>query len=260
MKLPLYTVNAFASAPFTGNPAAICPLEDWLEDSLLQAIAAQNNLAETAYLVRKTAGQYHLRWFTPTVEVPLCGHATLASAYVLKECLGEKSASITFDSKSGPLIVDCSEDKLAMDFPAVPAKACPTPEWFRNAFGANPTEFHQALYGMAVFPSEEIIAALEPDFSILAKTPNSNVIVTAPSTRYDFVSRFFAPASGIDEDPVTGSAHCTLTPYWSKVLGKSQLSAKQISPRGGEVDCELKGDRVLLSGMAQLYSEATIYV
>ncbi|EDY82668.1 phenazine biosynthesis protein PhzF family [Verrucomicrobiia bacterium DG1235] len=260
MKLPLLTINAFASEPFTGNPAAVCPLDDWLDDSLLQAIAAQNNIAETAYIVKTGPGNYKIRWFTPAVEVPLCGHATLASAFALNTCLGETAEKITFDSKSGPLHVDCHDELLTLDFPAQPAKPTATPDWFVNAFGANPVEFHKAAYSLAVFPSEKIVAALEPDFSILQKTPNSNVIVTAPSKRYDFISRFFAPASGIDEDPVTGSAHCTLTPYWANRLKKNALRAKQISKRGGEVDCELTGDRVLLSGKAQLYSQAMIHV
>lgn len=260
MKLPLLTINAFASSPFTGNPAAVCPLQDWLEDSLMQAIAAQNNIAETAFIVKTGPGHYKIRWFTPMVEVPLCGHATLASAFALKNCLGETAQLITFDSQSGPLRVTCDGERLTLDFPSQPPKAAATPDWFIETFGANPTEFHQSAYNLAVFPSEEIVAALEPDFAILRKTPRSNVIVTAPGKDCDFVSRFFASADGIDEDPVTGSAHCILTPYWSKRLKKNTLRAKQISKRGGEILCQLSGDRVLLGGSAKLYSEAMISI
>lgn len=260
MQLQLFTVNAFASEPFTGNPAAVCVLDDWLETSVMQAIAAQNNLAETVFLVRAGSGKYKIRWFTPAVEVPLCGHATLASAFVLKQLLDETADLIAFDSKSGELTVDCTENELKMKFPSQPPKPIATPSWFVNAFGANPVEFYQSAYSLAIFPSQAIIAALEPDLSILAKTPGSNVIVSAPGDEHDFVSRFFAPVDGIDEDPVTGSAHCILTPYWSKRLGKQSLRAKQISPRGGDLTCEQQGERVLISGRALLYSEATIHI
>ncbi len=260
MKLPLITVNAFASAPFTGNPAAITLLEDWLDDATMLAIAAQNNLAETAFLLKRSPGNYKIRWFTPSVEVPLCGHATLASAFALSEFFGETANQVHFESKSGPLSVRVDGSLFTLDFPSQPPKPVSTPNWFLNAFGANPVEFHKSAYSLAIFPSEEIVAALEPDLSLLAKTKGSNVIVSAPGQTHDFVSRFFAPADGIDEDPVTGSAHCILTPYWAKRLKTTTLQARQISPRGGELQCELAGDRVLISGHAQLYSEATIHV
>ncbi|MDQ8197154.1 PhzF family phenazine biosynthesis protein [Pelagicoccus enzymogenes] len=260
MKLPLITVNAFATQAFSGNPAAVTLLDAWLEDSLMQAIAAQNNIAETAFLLKSGPASYHIRWFTPAVEVPLCGHATLASAFALRECFGEKAESITFQSLSGPLSVTCKGETYTLDFPSQPPSAAPTPDWFINAFGANPIEFHQSAYSLAIFPSQEIVAALDPDFPLLAKTKGSNVIVSAPGNEHDFVSRFFAPADGIDEDPVTGSAHCILTPYWAKRLKKSKLTARQISPRGGELLCDLAGDRVRITGKALLYSEATIYV
>lgn len=260
MKLPLITVNAFATEPFSGNPAAVCMLEDWLEDSLMQAIAAQNNIAETAFLVKSASGSYRIRWFTPAVEVPLCGHATLASAFALKTVFGETADAIAFESQSGPLSVVCEADRYTLDFPNQAPKPIATPAWFVAAFGANPTEFHQSAYALAIFPSQEIVAALDPDLAQLRRTKGTNVIVSAPGANHDFVSRFFAPADGIDEDPVTGSAHCILTPYWAKRLGKTKLRAKQISARGGELVCELRGDRVLIGGNAQLYSEATIFL
>ncbi len=260
MQLQLYTIDAFESGPFTGNPAAVCPLENWLDDALLQAIAAQNNLSETVYLVPKGAGSYGIRWFTPATEVKLCGHATLAAAFALKTELGEEADTIRFDSLSGPLSVVCQNGRYTLDFPSQPPTACPRPSWLPNALGANPREFYRAEYCLAIVPSEEILAAIEPDFALLAKSSDSYLIVSAPGEERDFVSRFFAPAAGIDEDPVTGSAHCTLTPYWAKRLGKRSLSARQISPRGGELTCELAGDRVRISGSARLYAKATIFV
>lgn len=260
MKLPLITVNAFASQPFSGNPAAVTLLQDWLDDATMQAIAAQNNIAETAFLLKAGPSTYQIRWFTPKVEVPLCGHATLASAFALHEVFGESSLRIRFDSLSGPLAVSREGPRYTLDFPSQPPKPAPTPRWFIDAFGAHPLEFHTSAYALAIFPSQEIVAALEPDFAVLARTPSSNVIVSAPGDEHDFVSRFFAPADGVDEDPVTGSAHCILTPYWAKRVSKRTLQARQLSPRGGELLCELAGERVLISGHACLYSEATIHL
>ncbi|MDQ8187390.1 PhzF family phenazine biosynthesis protein [Pelagicoccus sp. SDUM812002] len=260
MKLPLVTVNAFASEPFSGNPAAVALLDDWLDVAIMQSIAAQNNISETAFLVKSATGAYKIRWFTPAVEVLLCGHATLASAFALREHFGETSDTIFFESKSGPLSVSCDGSLYTLDFPCQAPKPTSTPSWFTNAFGAHPVEFHASAYSLAIFPSQEIVAALEPDLSLLARTANSNVIVSAPGNLHDFVSRFFAPADGIDEDPVTGSAHCILTPYWAKRLNKTKLRARQISPRGGELLCQLAGDRVRISGQAQLYSKATIHI
>lgn len=260
MQLPLITINAFTSHSFSGNPAAVTLLEKWLDVATMQAIAAQNNIAETAFLTKAGPGVYEIRWFTPAVEVPLCGHATLASAFALRESFGETADKITFESKSGPLSVDFDGSRYTLDFPSQPPTPIATPAWFVNAFGANPVEFHKSAFSLAIFPSQEIVAALDPDFSLLARTKGSNVIVSAPGNEHDFVSRFFAPADGIDEDPVTGSAHCILTPYWAKRLRKTTLRARQISRRGGELQCELAGDRVLISGRAQLYSEATIHL
>lgn len=260
MQLPLYTVNAFTDTAFTGNPAAVCLLDKWLEDELMQAIAAQNNLSETAFMLRLDDGHYQIRWFTPTVEVPLCGHATLASAYVLKNIQSERAKSIRFESKSGPLIATANGEQLTLDFPSQASKRLATPTWFVNAFGANPNEFLKSDYYLALFPNQEILAALEPDFPLLAQQKNTRVIVSAPGDTHDFVSRFFAPCDGIDEDPVTGSAHCILTPYWAKRLRKNTLRAHQISKRGGELRCELRGERVLITGTASLYSQATIHV
>lgn len=260
MKLPLITVNAFSDEPFSGNPAAVTLLDNWLDDTLMQSIAAQNNIAETAFLIKVAPGSYQIRWFTPKVEVPLCGHATLASAYVLNRFYDEAATSIAFDSKSGPLSVSQDGENYTLNFPSQPPSPISTPSWFINAFGANPVEFYQSAYALAIFPSQEIVAALEPDFALLARTKGSNVVVSAPGQNHDFVSRFFAPADGIDEDPVTGSAHCILTPYWAKRLMKESLQARQISKRGGELRCQLSGDRVLITGQAQVYSEATIYV
>ncbi|MBC2606461.1 PhzF family phenazine biosynthesis protein [Pelagicoccus albus] len=260
MKLKLYTVDAFASVPFTGNPAAICVLDQWLDDSLMQSIAAQNNLAETAFLVAKGTASYDIRWFTPLTEVPLCGHATLASAFVLKNCLNEQAEVINFDCASGPLKVEVSDQLLTLDFPSKAASATKIPDWVSNGLGAIPIEFYQSHYSMAVFPSEEIVAAIEPDFAYLSKISDSTIIITAPGKGHDFVSRFFAPAFGVDEDPVTGSAHCILIPFWAKRLKKSELHAKQISLRGGELYCKDQGDRVKIGGTARLYSEATIHV
>lgn len=261
MKLPLYTINAFATKPFTGNPAAVCPLDDWLEVDLMQAIAAQNNLAETAFVVKTAPAHYKIRWFTPSVEVPLCGHATLASAFALKTEQGERADLITFESQSGPLSVQCQKDGYTLDLPSQAASRAATPEWLIGALGANPVEFHQAEFALAVFPNEAIVSALEPDFSQFPSDSSSNLIVTAPGDQTDFVSRFFAPAYGIDEDPVTGAAHCILTPYWSKRLKRSsRLSARQLSKRGGELTCALEGNRVLITGSAQLYSTATLHI
>lgn len=226
----------------------------------MQSIAAQNNLAETAFIKKLGNSRYHIRWFTPATEVRLCGHATLAGAYALKTGFGESGSSLTFESKSGPLFVQIEAEQITLNFPAQPPKATSVPDWFINAFGANPAEFYTSAYELAVFRSEEVISALEPDLAYLKKVPQSNVIVSAPGNNCDFVSRFFAPFDGIDEDPVTGSAHCILTPYWAKRLRKTDLSAKQISPRGGVLHCSLQGDRVTMSGACELYSEATLFI
>ncbi|MDJ0523453.1 MAG: PhzF family phenazine biosynthesis protein [Planctomycetota bacterium] len=249
--IPLYQVDAFTDRPFAGNPAAVCLYETWLDDELLQAIAAENNLSETAFLVPSPEGDtWELRWMTPRCEVDLCGHATLAAAWVLFAEVETERDEIAFQTKSGPLIVRRLEDSVEMDFPALPPEAAPQlPRALAKGLGAAAPEVHLAGKHnfLCVFESEAEVAALTPDFRLLEEAGRS-VIATAPGTDVDFVSRFFAPLVGVDEDPVTGSAHCSLAPYWAKRLGKDVLSARQISTRGGDVECEMRGDRVLLRG------------
>jgi PhzF family phenazine biosynthesis protein len=257
MKLRQYQVDAFARQLFEGNPAAVCPLEEWLDDAVLQAIAAENNLSETAFFV-PNGQHYDLRWFTPAAEVDLCGHATLASAFVLFECLGHEGPAIDFETRSGRLTVRRQEGRLVMDFPASMPEPCAAPEGLIEGLGRQPTEVLAAADCVAVFNDEAAIRNLKPDFGRLKQVRRRAVCVTAPGDEVDFVSRFFAPRVGIDEDPVTGSAHCQLTPYWAARLGKMKLQARQVSRRGGEVQCELRGDRVLLGGSAVLFSEGTI--
>lgn len=262
MRIPIYQVDAFTDRLFGGNPAAICPLKEWLPDTVMQSIAAENNLSETAFFVPEREG-YLLRWFTPTVEVDLCGHATLASGYVVTGILDAARQSVAFRTlKAGTLTVTRSGDLLTMDFPAWAPELKPADPLVVEALGAPPAE---TLVGrgrtLAVYGRAEEVAALRPDFSALRGVAGGDVIVTAPGRDgIDFVSRYFAPNHGIDEDPVTGSAHCVLTPYWAKRLGKTRLRARQISARGGDLVCELKGDRVALAGRATLYLEGTISV
>jgi PhzF family phenazine biosynthesis protein len=261
VNIPIYQVDAFASAVFAGNPAAVCVLESWIEDRVMQAIAAENNLSETAFLVRNAAG-FDLRWFTPTTEVALCGHATLASAEVLFNLRGWKEGAIRFRTrKSGVLTVEKKGDLLEMDFPALPAKPIPTPAGLGAALGA---ELRQVLASaedwLAVLDDEATVRALKPDFAALAKFECRCVVPTARGAAVDFVSRAFAPRFGIPEDPVTGSAHCVLAPYWAGVLGKDELHAFQVSARGGEVFCRNAGERVKLAGRAAVYLEGEIWV
>jgi len=262
MRLPIYQVDAFTDRLFAGNPAAIVPLEQWLPAPTMQAIAAENNLAETAFFVRERDG-YALRWFTPTVEVDLCGHATLASAYVIFRFLEPRCDRINFRTlKAGTLSVTRQGDALVMDFPAWPPERCPVPPELAAALGGRPQHMlrFQQRY-LAVFDDRAAVAALAPDFNELRRQGYGDLIVTAPgSDGVDFVSRFFAPAHGIDEDPVTGSAHCVLTPYWAKRLGKTQLEARQISTRGGALSCTLAGGRVVIAGCCVLYLDGAITV
>jgi PhzF family phenazine biosynthesis protein len=258
MRLPLYQVDAFSSRVFGGNPAAVVPLEVWLPADTMQAIAAENNLSETAFIVREGEG-WSLRWFTPTVEVDLCGHATLASAFVIFTQIAPGRDSVRFDSKSGPLIVTRHGDLLALDFPSWPPEPCPMPDGFAAAIGKAPAQLLSARSYLAVYEREEDVRTLAPNMDRLAALGRS-VIATAPGTSCDFVSRYFAPGKGIPEDPVTGSAHCTLTPYWAKRLGKAKLAARQISRRGGELVCEDRGARVSIAGRAALYLEGAIHV
>jgi PhzF family phenazine biosynthesis protein len=260
MKLRLYQVDAFASRVFAGNPAAVVPLDAWLEDATLQGIATENNLSETAFLVGDE-GEYEIRWMTPTAEVDLCGHATLAAAWVVFNELEPGRTEVAFRSQSGPLRVSKKALRLALDFPSRPAGPAEAElGLLADALGLAPASALKARDLMAVFEHEGDIRTLAPDMGKLAAFEATGIIVTAPGDDCDFVSRFFAPAVGIPEDPVTGSAHCTLVPYWAERLGKTALHARQISPRGGELFCELRGDRVEIAGHAVKYLEGTIEV
>lgn len=265
MKAVLYQVDAFADRVFEGNPAAVVPFDSWPADGVMQAIAAENNLAETAFFVPENGegGEgYRLRWFTPAVEVDLCGHATLASAHVLFAHLGYAKPEIRFETRSGTLAVMREGDLLAMDFPAAKPRPFPAPDAIAEALGAKPLVWLRTTNLMAVFNKETDVAALSPDFRALGRllTPmKAGLIATAPGCGgIDFVSRFFAPAAGIDEDPVTGSAHCTSVPYWAKKLGKSDLVARQISKRGGTLYCLDAGERTIIRGRCADYMKAEI--
>jgi PhzF family phenazine biosynthesis protein len=260
MQLPIYQVDAFTDHLFGGNPAAVCPLERWLPDATMQAIAAENNLAETAFFVPEGSG-YVLRWFTPTVEVDLCGHATLASARVIFERDASLSAVEFRTLKAGTLRVTRAGDLLAMDFPARPPNPITPPHGLAAALGKAPAEVLAARDLMAVYASTDDVAALVPDFAALKKLEYFAVMATAPGENgVDFVSRFFAPKQGVDEDPATGSSHCTLTPYWAKRLGKARLESRQISSRGGSLTCTLEGERVRIAGRAVLYMQGQITI
>lgn len=261
MRIPIYQVDAFASAVFSGNPAAVCMLDAWLDDRTLQAIAEENNLSETAFLVGIGSG-FELRWFTPTTEVALCGHATLASAHVLFSCRAWHADSVRFTTRrSGELGVVRRGDLLEMEFPSRPARACETPVGLAEALGTEPVEVLESAEDLlVVLDNEHAVACVRPDFAALQQIECRGVIVTAKGAGSDFVSRFFAPRFGIPEDPVTGSAHCVLIPYWAGVLGKKELHAHQISRRGGELFCADAGDRVKIAGKAALYLEGTITV
>jgi PhzF family phenazine biosynthesis protein len=261
MELPIYQVDAFASKTFTGNPAAVMPLEKWLDDALLQAIAMENNLSETAYFVACEQG-YELRWFTPAVEVNLCGHATLAAAHTLFEHLGEKGDEIRFQTHSGELRVSRNGGLLTLDFPETALEPAEVDLVICKALGATASEAmiprddpHSVLY---IYEFEQDVAGLQPDFTALHAASENCVIVTAPGDECDFVSRFFGPQVGINEDPVTGSAHCALVPYWSKRLKQQTLQARQISARGGVLACELRGDRVFMTGTAVTFMQGML--
>jgi PhzF family phenazine biosynthesis protein len=259
MKLPYYEVSAFTANPFGGNPAGVCPLDAWLPDSALQGIAANNNLAETAFTVPR-GNEFDLRWFTPAVEMDLCGHATLAAAFVLFSERGFKGDQVRFHSRSGVLAVYRNSDRLTLDFPSRPPAPTDLPEALARGLGALPKEVLKSRDYLAVFASEAEVRDLKPDFAKLKTLDCLGIIVTAPGTDCDFVSRFFAPGAGVDEDPVTGSAHCTLIPYWSSRLGKTKLFARQISARGGELFCELTGERVRIGGRAVTYLRGEIEI
>ncbi|WP_105102174.1 PhzF family phenazine biosynthesis protein [Microbulbifer pacificus] len=263
MQLPIYQADAFTSELFKGNPAAYVPLSHWLDDQLMQQIAAENNLAETAFTVPADNG-FELRWFSPTEEVPLCGHATLVTAHLLWTELGFTDDTIHFYTRSGELMVRRANGLLALDFPAQKNSEIPLAESYAQALGATPvraleiTGSNQQL--LLEFTSADTVAGLAPDMRAVKNLPYKGVICTAPGDGFDcdFVSRFFAPAIGIDEDPVTGSAHTRLVPFWAQKLGKTILKAKQVSPRGGELECELNGDRVIMRGRAVTYLKGQI--
>lgn len=259
MQLPIYQVDAFASRPFEGNPAAVCPLDAWLDDQTLQCIAAENNLSETAFFVPDEHG-YQLRWFTPEVEVDLCGHATLASAWVLMHELNYDKDVIHFSTRSGRLSVKRSAHGLEMDFPCRPPQSCAVPDGLLDALGIEAASVLSADDYIVVIEDESLIPHLHPDLSRLKGLPNRGVAVTAPGKEVDFVSRWFGPNVGVSEDPVTGSAHTALTPYWAQRLGKNQLSARQGGSRRGYLHCAMAGDRVLISGTAVVYMRGTIYL
>lgn len=263
----LYQADAFASELFTGNPAAVMPLTEWLPDDILLKIAQENNLAETAYVIKQAPGKYKLRWFTPGAEVPLCGHATLATAHILYTELGETEDEIIFETLSGPLRVKRKGAGYAMDFPAyaTPKDAMQYAAAIEAACGAKPIEVIEQSFLLAIFEEAETVRKMKPNLFQIEEigegVHEGCVLVSAPGDQgFDFVSRLFAPGVGIPEDPVTGSAHCQLTPYWAKKLGKTEFKAWQASPRGGEVQCRLEGDRVHLWGKAVTYLRGQIHL
>ncbi len=260
MKLPLFQVDAFTDRVFGGNPAAVCPLPRWLDDATLAAIAAENNLSETAFIVPR-GDDWELRWFTPTIEVDLCGHATLATALVLLRQHPVRELLRFHSREAGVLTVRRDGERLVLDFPARPPSPIEIPEGLAEALGGTaPEALLRARKNVAVFADEATVRALAPDLGYIAKMEGDGLIVTAPGDEVDFVSRYFAPHAGIDEDPVTGSAHCTLTPYWAERRSKTTLEARQVSARGGMLRCTLAGDRVQIGGTGVLYLEGTIEV
>jgi PhzF family phenazine biosynthesis protein len=252
MKLPIYQIDAFTDKVFKGNPAAVCPLESWIPKNLMQKIAMENNLAETAFFVPTSQG-FEIKWFTPTVEIDLCGHATLATAHVLFEYLGYKADVIRFESNSGELLVRKEKDLLLLDFPTAQFEEIEAPDELLEALVVDPEEVFKGFDYMLVLESEEEVMSVQPNFLRLAEIPTRGIIITAQGESVDFVSRFFAPRAGILEDPVTGSSHTLLIPYWAKTLGKNELTARQLSPRQGELFCKYLGNRVEIGGKARTY-------
>ena len=257
MQLDIYQVDAFASQVFKGNPAAVVPLDDWLDEATMQAIAQENNLSETAFIVAGEGG-WTIRWFTPTDEVDLCGHATLAAAHVIRGHLSPGLERIRLHSpRSGPLSVRCMEDRLELDFPTQELQAVDVGPALVRALGVEPLEAYRSLYAMVVLEDEEAVRRCTPNLVLLEQIDRA-FVVTAPGEECDFVSRFFGPGYGVPEDPVTGSAHCMLTPYWSRRLGRPRLLARQLSRRGGELVCEDRGERTAISGQTVEYLRGTI--
>jgi PhzF family phenazine biosynthesis protein len=260
MKMKIYIANAFSNRKFGGNPAAVIPLKDWLSDMLMQQIASQNNLSETAFVVQQ-GEDYSIRWFTPTVEVDLCGHATLASAHVLFEHMNYTGNKIVFHSRSGPLQVTRNGDKISLNFPANAPEKISDDELIEKSIGIKPLAVFKSRFDyMVLLGSESDIETLKPDLVLVSKLPSRGLIVTAKGNDSDFVSRCFYPQSGINEDPVTGSAHTVMVPFWAKELGKNELTAIQLSVRKGYLDCKLADDRVVMSGQANTYLEGNCYV
>jgi predicted PhzF superfamily epimerase YddE/YHI9 len=257
MRIPYFQIDAFTAQTFGGNPAGVCVLKEWLSDETLQQIGAENNLSETAFFVREK-DFFQLRWFTPTMEVDLCGHATVAAAFVLFSELSHVEPVIRFHSRSGWLNVRRDKEILLLDFPSRPALPCPAPELLARALGRKPSAVLKSRDYLAVFESENEVAEIAPDMQLLMELDCLGIIVTAPGNKADFVSRFFAPRAGIPEDPVTGSAHCSLIPYWADRLGKPELFARQISKRGGELHCRNAGERVEIGGRAAVYARGEL--
>jgi len=259
MELTLYQIDAFAKQVFQGNPAAVCPLDSWLADDTMQAIAMENNLAETAFFIPNN-GCYDLRWFTPTIEIDFCGHATLAAAFVLFEFLDYQQSDIKFNTRVGEFTVSKEHERYKMDFPRLDLKPYAIDETLILALGIEPLEAQLGDDLVIVLDSEQAVIQYQPDFEKLKSLPGRGVCITASSTEYDFVSRFFGPKAGINEDPVTGSSHCALAPYWSNKLNKKQLTARQVSKRGGDIVCQVSDTRVTLFGDAVTYMQATITI
>ena len=262
-RLPLYQIDAFTDRVFGGNPAAVCPLDAWLPDDVMQAIALENNLSETVYFVPREDGAFDIRWFTPAAEIGLAGHPTLAAAWLILNRLEPSWDSVRFHNTAGDVLnVTGDGDLLVMDFPAKPASPIAVPDGFADAIGLAPKELLRGVYNMAVFEAAGQVLGLDPDLNFIKDMEGHGLICTAPGDGYieecDFVSRFFAPDMGVPEDPVTGSAHCTLIPYWADKLGQDTLHARQVSARGGELFCENAGDRVTIAGRAVLYMEGSI--
>ncbi|MDR4508012.1 MAG: PhzF family phenazine biosynthesis protein [Candidatus Brocadiaceae bacterium] len=259
MNIPVYQIDAFTNKIFTGNPAAVCPLDEWLEDSLLLSIAQENNLSETAFFVQKQ-GLFHIRWFTPLKEVDLCGHATLAAAYVIFHEIGHKENTILFHSKSGELSIKQNKDIFTLNFPSQPPTPCTPPDTLLEGLGVKPQAVLAANDYMAVYQNETEILDLQPDMEKLKNIALRGVIVTARGKSTDFVCRFFAPKLGINEDPVTGSAYCALAPYWAFQLKKQHLHSLQLSKRGGEISCSINGERTFISGKAVKFMKGNIFL
>ena len=270
MKLTIYQVDAFAEKVFTGNPAAVIPLEHWLDDDLMQQIAMENNLSETAFFVKnssageggKETSDYHLRWFTPTFEIDLCGHATLATAYVIKNFIEPPVKEITFSTqKVGQLRTLCGDGTYTLDFPSRPPQATEAPDTLLRSLGISTAiEILRSRDYFVVLPNEEAVRHIEPDFELMKQIDTVGVIVTAKGHEADVVSRCFYPGAGIPEDPVTGSAHCNIVPYWAEKTGSTKLKCEQLSARGGKLDCELSGDRVFMSGKCSLFMQGEVFL